>query len=241
MGCQAVTPKPAGAPGSPGVGKNGAPCPHPPAGFGPQKDPGPRGWVCCACARLPVFQDVGLLGAITDPIHTPVTLFWPSDQALQALPREQQDFLFNQDNKDRLKEYLKFHVIREAKVFCFHADVSAGVPKGGWSKPGMVSVSPAWQCEGRLSIPSLPPVSSTAPPPPACQAWSVSPTYHSFFSNLHQHPGASFLCCRSVSSAPVHMQNGYWKEFPSFSGWTHSPPSSKMSRQRADPPRCGDS
>lgn len=74
--------------------------------------------LCRACARLPVFQDVGLLSVITDPIHTPVTLFWPSDQALQALPPEQQDFLFNQDNKDKLKEYLKFHVIRDAKVLC---------------------------------------------------------------------------------------------------------------------------
>uniref|UniRef100_A0A452G9R1 Stabilin-2 n=1 Tax=Capra hircus TaxID=9925 RepID=A0A452G9R1_CAPHI len=60
-----------------------------------------------------LVQDSGLLSVITNPIHTPVTLFWPSDQALQALPREQQDFLFNQDNQDKLKEYLKFHVIRD--------------------------------------------------------------------------------------------------------------------------------
>ncbi|XP_045682562.1 stabilin-2 [Phyllostomus hastatus] len=63
-----------------------------------------------------LIQDAGLLSIITDPIHTPITLFWPSDQALQALSPEQQDFLFNQDNKDKLKEYLKFHVIRDAKV-----------------------------------------------------------------------------------------------------------------------------
>nr|AAF82398.1 CD44-like precursor FELL [Homo sapiens] len=63
-----------------------------------------------------LIQDSGLLSVITDPIHTPVTLFWPTDQALHALPAEQQDFLFNQDNKDKLKEYLKFHVIRDAKV-----------------------------------------------------------------------------------------------------------------------------
>lgn len=69
-------------------------------------------------APLPVLQDAGLLSVIADPIHAPVTLFWPSDQALQALPFEQQEFLFNQNNKDKLKEYLKFHVIRDAKVFC---------------------------------------------------------------------------------------------------------------------------
>uniref|UniRef100_A0A8D1MSS1 Stabilin-2 n=1 Tax=Sus scrofa TaxID=9823 RepID=A0A8D1MSS1_PIG len=63
-----------------------------------------------------LLQEMGLLSVITDPIHTPVTLFWPSDQALQSLPPEQQGFLFNQDNKDKLKEYLKFHVIRDAKV-----------------------------------------------------------------------------------------------------------------------------
>uniref|UniRef100_A0A8D1QI06 Stabilin-2 n=1 Tax=Sus scrofa TaxID=9823 RepID=A0A8D1QI06_PIG len=60
-----------------------------------------------------LLQEMGLLSVITDPIHTPVTLFWPSDQALQSLPPEQQGFLFNQDNKDKLKEYLKFHVIRD--------------------------------------------------------------------------------------------------------------------------------
>ncbi|XP_064235981.1 stabilin-2 isoform X2 [Aotus nancymaae] len=63
-----------------------------------------------------LIQDSGLLSVITDPIHTPVTLFWPTDQALQALPAEQQDFLFNQNNKDKLKQYLKFHVIRDAKI-----------------------------------------------------------------------------------------------------------------------------
>ncbi|XP_030100815.1 stabilin-2 isoform X1 [Mus musculus] len=60
-----------------------------------------------------LIQDSGLLKVITDPMHTPVTLFWPTDKALQALPQEQQDFLFNEDNKDKLKAYLKFHVIRD--------------------------------------------------------------------------------------------------------------------------------
>lgn len=64
----------------------------------------------------PLFQDSGLLSVITDHIHIPVTLFWPTDKALQALPLEQQNFLFHQDNKDMLKEYLKFHVIRDTRV-----------------------------------------------------------------------------------------------------------------------------
>lgn len=63
-----------------------------------------------------LLQASGLLSVITDPIHTPVTVFWPTDHALQALPPEQQDFLFKQDNRDKLQEYLKFHVIRDSKV-----------------------------------------------------------------------------------------------------------------------------
>ncbi|XP_028736155.1 stabilin-2 isoform X1 [Peromyscus leucopus] len=63
-----------------------------------------------------LIQASGLLSVITDPIHTPVTLFWPTDKALQAIPQEQQDFLFNEDNKDKLKEYLKFHVIRDSRA-----------------------------------------------------------------------------------------------------------------------------
>ncbi|XP_006888640.1 PREDICTED: stabilin-2 [Elephantulus edwardii] len=63
-----------------------------------------------------LIQDAGLLDLITDPIHTPITLFWPTNQALQALPAQQQAFLFNQENKGKLKEYLKFHVIRDSKI-----------------------------------------------------------------------------------------------------------------------------
>ncbi|ELW71592.1 Stabilin-2 [Tupaia chinensis] len=72
-----------------------------------------------------LLQDSGLLSVITDPIHTPVTVFWPTDQALQALPPEQQDFLFSQDNKNKLKEYLKFHVIRDSKVLAVDLPRSA--------------------------------------------------------------------------------------------------------------------
>ncbi|XP_007950593.1 stabilin-2 [Orycteropus afer afer] len=72
-----------------------------------------------------LIQDMGLLSLITDPMHTPVTLFWPTDQALQALPAQQQYFLFNQENKDKLMEYLKFHVIRDSKVLAVDLPRSA--------------------------------------------------------------------------------------------------------------------
>ncbi|XP_038612836.1 stabilin-2 [Tachyglossus aculeatus] len=63
-----------------------------------------------------LLEDAGLLRLINDPIHEPVTLFWPTDEALGAMSMEQQDFLFGSDNKDKLKEYLKFHIIRDAKI-----------------------------------------------------------------------------------------------------------------------------
>uniref|UniRef100_A0A8B9FNH0 Stabilin 2 n=1 Tax=Amazona collaria TaxID=241587 RepID=A0A8B9FNH0_9PSIT len=55
-----------------------------------------------------------LLGLINDPIHKPVTLFWPTDTAIRGLPQEQQDFLFKKSNTDKLVQYLKFHIVRDA-------------------------------------------------------------------------------------------------------------------------------
>uniref|UniRef100_A0A663ECU0 Stabilin 2 n=1 Tax=Aquila chrysaetos chrysaetos TaxID=223781 RepID=A0A663ECU0_AQUCH len=55
-----------------------------------------------------------LLGLINDPIHKPVTLFWPTDAAIRGLPQEQMDFLFKKTNTDKLVQYLKFHIVRDA-------------------------------------------------------------------------------------------------------------------------------
>uniref|UniRef100_A0A8C0BRM7 Stabilin 2 n=1 Tax=Buteo japonicus TaxID=224669 RepID=A0A8C0BRM7_9AVES len=55
-----------------------------------------------------------LLGLINDPIHKPVTLFWPTDAAIRGLPQEQLDFLFKKANTDKLVQYLKFHIVRDA-------------------------------------------------------------------------------------------------------------------------------
>ncbi|XP_073179767.1 stabilin-2 [Lepidochelys kempii] len=63
-----------------------------------------------------LLENAGLMSVINDPLHKPVTLFWPTDEALRALPKEQQDFLFKKSNKDKLVQYLRFHVIRDAKI-----------------------------------------------------------------------------------------------------------------------------
>ncbi|EMP23972.1 Stabilin-2 [Chelonia mydas] len=63
-----------------------------------------------------LLENAGLMSVINDPLHKPVTLFWPTDEALRALPKEQQDFLFKKSNKAKLVQYLRFHVIRDAKI-----------------------------------------------------------------------------------------------------------------------------
>uniref|UniRef100_A0A8U8BRH3 Uncharacterized protein n=1 Tax=Geospiza parvula TaxID=87175 RepID=A0A8U8BRH3_GEOPR len=60
-----------------------------------------------------------LLGLINDPIHKPVTLFWPTDTAIRGLPQEQQDFLFKKSNTNKLVQYLKFHIVRDAAVLAY--------------------------------------------------------------------------------------------------------------------------
>lgn len=63
-----------------------------------------------------MLQKNNLLGLINDPIHKPVTLFWPTDTAIRGLPQEQQDFLFKKANTKKLVQYLKFHIVRDAAV-----------------------------------------------------------------------------------------------------------------------------
>ncbi|KAM6306913.1 LOW QUALITY PROTEIN: stabilin-2-like [Podargus strigoides] len=66
-----------------------------------------------------LLEKNNLLGLINDPIHKPVTLFWPTDTAISVLPQEQQDFLFKKSNTDKLVQYLKFHVVRDAPVLAY--------------------------------------------------------------------------------------------------------------------------
>ncbi|KAF2979785.1 hypothetical protein EK904_012809 [Melospiza melodia maxima] len=72
-----------------------------------------------------LLEKNNLLGLINDPIHKPVTLFWPTDTAIRGLPQEQQDFLFKRSNTNKLVQYLKFHIIRDAVVLAYQLPSSS--------------------------------------------------------------------------------------------------------------------
>ncbi|MGH0115673.1 UNVERIFIED_CONTAM: hypothetical protein FKN15_037996 [Acipenser sinensis] len=63
-----------------------------------------------------LLQDTNMLGLINNPIHQPVTLFWPTNRAMVALPKDQKDFLYNKENLNKLIEYLKYHIIRDGNI-----------------------------------------------------------------------------------------------------------------------------
>uniref|UniRef100_W5NCW4 Stabilin 2 n=1 Tax=Lepisosteus oculatus TaxID=7918 RepID=W5NCW4_LEPOC len=63
-----------------------------------------------------LLEDTDVLSLVADPIHQPVTLFWPTDRTMAALPQEQKDFLYSSDNRDKLLEYLKYHIVRDGQI-----------------------------------------------------------------------------------------------------------------------------
>ncbi|XP_029103006.1 stabilin-2 isoform X2 [Scleropages formosus] len=63
-----------------------------------------------------LLEDTGVLNLLYDHLHQPVTLFWPTDRAMDSLPQAQKDFLYNNQNRAQLVEYLKYHVVRDAEV-----------------------------------------------------------------------------------------------------------------------------
>ncbi|XP_074138792.1 LOW QUALITY PROTEIN: stabilin-1 [Sminthopsis crassicaudata] len=57
-----------------------------------------------------------LLPMFHDKAHQPLTVLWPTDEALRALPPERQAWLFHEDHRDKLAAILKGHVIRNVKA-----------------------------------------------------------------------------------------------------------------------------
>lgn len=63
-----------------------------------------------------MFQDTGVMNLVNDGMYQPVTIFLPSDGVMASLPQEQKDFLFHQDNRPQMVEYLKYHILQAQKV-----------------------------------------------------------------------------------------------------------------------------
>ncbi|XP_070431112.1 stabilin-1 isoform X5 [Equus przewalskii] len=58
----------------------------------------------------------GLLPLLQDGSHRPLTMLWPTDSALRALPRDQQAWLYHEDHRDKLAAILRGHVIRNVEA-----------------------------------------------------------------------------------------------------------------------------
>ncbi|TKS90353.1 EGF-like and X-link domain-containing adhesion molecule 2 Fasciclin [Collichthys lucidus] len=69
-----------------------------------------------------LLEDTGVMDLVNDGIHQPVTVFLPSDGVMASLPQEQKDFLFHQDNRAQLVEYLKYHILQAQKGEIFVND-----------------------------------------------------------------------------------------------------------------------
>ncbi|XP_043443478.1 stabilin-1 isoform X3 [Prionailurus bengalensis] len=58
----------------------------------------------------------GLLPLLQDAAHRPLTMLWPTDSALQALPPDRQAWLYHEDHRDKLAAILRGHVIRNIEA-----------------------------------------------------------------------------------------------------------------------------
>uniref|UniRef100_A0A3Q3AZ81 Stabilin 1 n=1 Tax=Kryptolebias marmoratus TaxID=37003 RepID=A0A3Q3AZ81_KRYMA len=59
-----------------------------------------------------LVEDAGLLPLLQMPIHQPITIFWPTDKALDSLPAERQRWLSSPDHQDQLAATIKAHIVR---------------------------------------------------------------------------------------------------------------------------------
>ncbi|KAJ8006691.1 hypothetical protein DPEC_G00109850 [Dallia pectoralis] len=64
-----------------------------------------------------LLEASAVMDMVNDPLHQPITIFLPSDQAMDALPEKQKDFLYDTQNQGHLIEYLKYHIIQQIKVY----------------------------------------------------------------------------------------------------------------------------
>lgn len=58
----------------------------------------------------------GLLPLLQAASHRPLTMLWPTDAALRALPPDRQAWLYHEDHRDKLAAILRGHVIRNVEA-----------------------------------------------------------------------------------------------------------------------------
>ncbi|XP_037831208.1 stabilin-1 isoform X2 [Kryptolebias marmoratus] len=63
-----------------------------------------------------LVEDAGLLPLLQMPIHQPITIFWPTDKALDSLPAERQRWLSSPDHQDQLAATIKAHIVRNSRL-----------------------------------------------------------------------------------------------------------------------------
>ncbi|XP_047195245.1 stabilin-1 [Hippoglossus stenolepis] len=63
-----------------------------------------------------LVEDAGLLPVVQMAVHQPFTMFWPTDEALNSLPAEQQRLLSSPDHQELLAATVKAHIIRNVKL-----------------------------------------------------------------------------------------------------------------------------
>ncbi|XP_072277153.1 stabilin-1 [Pyxicephalus adspersus] len=69
-----------------------------------------------------LLKESNLLSVVTNKIHQPFTMLWPTDEAFNSMPAKQKKWLYHEDHKDKLAAYLKAHIIRDKKM------TAAGLP-----------------------------------------------------------------------------------------------------------------
>ncbi|KAG8556765.1 hypothetical protein GDO81_018201 [Engystomops pustulosus] len=65
---------------------------------------------------IQLLQDSNLMPLVLDKAHQPITALWPTNKAFDSLSEEQKLWLYHEDHKDKLEAYLKYHIIRDAKM-----------------------------------------------------------------------------------------------------------------------------
>lgn len=101
------------------------------------------------CIPSYLGQDAELLPLISNPLHRPFTMLWPTDAAFNALPEKRQEWLYRREHRDMLASYLKAHMIRDMKVnvTAFHSQQLYMLPCHTPSQCG------CWPCSSTSSIP----------------------------------------------------------------------------------------